>query len=285
MQSTSQNLIKQEPAQTTLTTLQQCTENKQAFNALVKVEKSLTVSDAIITSPLMVTQGNKINVVSQIIRIIEFFLEVTGKELESYQIQILAGDIYEKFKTDSLDDVILMFKMARQGDFGKVYKCDTFEIMEWSNKYLDFKSASREKLIKQRKKEADPQPSNGKYFSDLPIMLQERFANIVKPKKNFIPRKAADMLTTEKTIRDLEKPKEKQEVLKTEKSEALFSYDAFLKNLKTNVSKMYDAALQKAFENTTKSTHPEVWDIFNTEIELRKTLKQTTNDKPKRKTS
>lgn len=85
-------------------------------------------------------------------------------------------------------------------------------------------------------------------------------------------RKATEMMATEKTIRDLEKPK--KEVLTAEKSEALFSYDAFLKNLETNVSKMYNDALQKAFENTSKSTHPEVWEIFNTEIELRKISKK-----------
>ncbi|TDX86203.1 hypothetical protein B0I22_0313 [Epilithonimonas xixisoli] len=255
-------------------TLQRCTENRQAFNALVKLEKTLTVSDAIISSPLIATQGLKKDVVGEIIRILEFFLEVTGKDLEDYQKQVLAGDLYEKFKTDALEDIVLMFKMARQGDFGKVYKCDTFEIMNWSNQYLDIKSATRERLISKRKKIIEPEPSQGKYFTDLPIMLQEKFENIVKPKKNFIPRKASEMMTTEKTIRDLEKPKKKQEVLTTEKSESLFNYDAFLKNLQTNVSKMYDDALHKAFENTTKSTHPEVWKIFNNEIEFRKKTKK-----------
>ncbi len=254
-------------------TLEICTESKKAFNALVRIEKTLTVSDAIIKSPLMVTEGKKINLVSQIIRIIEFFLEVTGKELEDYQIQILAGDIYEKFKTDSLDDVILMFKMARQGDFGKVYKCDTFEIMEWATKYLEHKSATRERLILKKKKQQEPEAATGKSFHELPKELQEKFSKIGKTR--LITRKASDMMTIEKTLRDLEKPKAKQEVLKTEKSETLFSYEAFLKNLSETVGKMYDEALHKAFENITKSTHPEVWEILNTEIELRKTLKET----------
>lgn len=271
MQNTSQSLTKQEAQQTTLTTLQQCTETKKAFNALVKLERNMSVSDAIINSPLIVTQGNKISIVSQIIRIIEFFLEVTGKELEGYQIQILAGDIYEKFKTDSLDDVVLMFKMARQGDFGKVYKCDTFEIMDWCNKYMDHKSATREKLINKKKKKQETEEIKGKSFHELPQELQDKFSKIGKSR--LITRKASEMMTTEKTIRDLEKPKEKPESLKTEKSESLFSYDAFLKDLKTNVGKMYDDALAKAFENTSKTLHPEVWEIFNTEIELRKTEK------------
>ncbi len=230
----------------------------------------------------MVTQGNKINVVSQIIRIIEFFLEVTGKELESYQIQILAGDIYEKFKTDSLDDVILMFKMARQGDFGKVYKCDTFEIMDWSNKYLDYKSASREMLIQKKKKKKEPEQLTGKSFHELPQELQEKFGKIGKSR--LLSKKAADMMTTEKTLRDTENPDEKKEVLKTPKTDTLFNYQSFLTELSASVGKMYDDALNRAFENTSKASYPEVWEIFNTEIELRKTVKQT-NDKPKRKTT
>ena len=163
MQNTSQSLTKQEPQQTTLMTLQQCTEIKQVFNTLVKLEQNLTVVESIKKSPLIATQGSKIDVISQMIRVIEFFLEVTGKELEGYQIQILAGDLYEKFKTDSLDDLVLMFKMARQGEFGKVYKFDTFSIMEWADKYLDYKSATREKLITQRRKVKKPETTNGKY--------------------------------------------------------------------------------------------------------------------------
>ncbi len=208
MQNTSQSLIKQELQPTTLTTLQQCTETKQAFNALVKLERNMSVSDAIINSPLIVTQGNKISVVSQIIRIIEFFLEVTGKELEGYQIQILAGDIYEKFKTDSLDDVVLMFKMARQGDFGKVYKCDTFEIMDWCNKYLDHKSATRERLINKKKKTQETEEVKGKSFHELPQELQDKFNSIGK--ERLIPKRSAALLLTEKERRDIDKKLKKK---------------------------------------------------------------------------
>lgn len=189
-------------------TLQQCTETKLAFNQLVKIEQHLTVAKSINQSPLIVCEGKKISVVSQIIRIIEFFLEVTGKELEGYQIQILAGDIYEKFKTDTLDDVVLMFKMARQGDFGKVYKCDTFEIMDWCNKYLDHKSATRERLILKKKKVKELETQGGKSFHDLPQELQDKFNNIGKDR--FLPKKASNLLLTEKERRDIDKKLKKK---------------------------------------------------------------------------
>ena len=209
MPNTSQSLIKQEAQPTTLMTLQTCTDNKQAFNTIVKLEQNITVAESLKRSPLIVSQGSKVVVVRQIIRVIEFFLEVTGKELEGYQIQILAGDLYEKFKTDSLDDVILMFKMARQGEFGKVYKFDTFSIMEWADKFLDYKSATRERLIKQKKKKVEPEAKNGKAFHELPQELQDKFNAIGKPA--IVPRRARDLLSTEKMHRDLQKEIDKKE--------------------------------------------------------------------------
>ncbi|MBU4536964.1 MAG: hypothetical protein L6264_07420 [Weeksellaceae bacterium] len=191
-------------------TLQTFTETKQAFNMLAKIEQKISVAKVIEESPLVMTLGRKRPVVDQISRIIEFFLEVTGKELYDYQIDILAGDLYEKFKTDALEDIILMFKMARQGEFGKVYKCDTFEIMDWSNKYLDVKAATREKLLK-KKQEPRTEAKVGKYFNELPKELQEKFETLVQPKKDFLPRKAVDALTREKMHRELAEKIKKEE--------------------------------------------------------------------------
>ena len=205
MQNTLQKSTKQDPAQTTLTTLQQCTEIKQVFNTLVKLEQNISVTDCIKASPLMMTQGKKIDVIKEIIHVIEFFLEVTGKELEGYQIQILAGDLYEKLKTDSLDDVIIMFKMARQGEFGKIYTFDTFTIMSWCDKYLDYKSSMREKLINQKKKKIEPTEKKGKYFHELPQELQDKFNNIGTQK--FLPRKATELLANERLKKELQNKK------------------------------------------------------------------------------
>lgn len=192
-------------------TLKQCTDDKAFFNKLVNVEQSLTVSGIIKKSPLLVTQGLKPDVVAELKRVIYFFLEVTGKELENYQISVLAGDLYDKFKTDSLEDVVIMLKMARQGEFGKIYTFDTFTIMSWCDKYLEYKSATREKLIQQRKKKVEPEVQNGKYFHELPQELQDKFNSIGRNKTDFhLPRKAKDLMTTEKLHRDLNKKFEKQ---------------------------------------------------------------------------
>ncbi len=135
--------------------LRQCTDNNQAFNQIVNIEQSLTVRDALVKSPLIISEDGKLPVIKEIIRIIEFYLEVTGnKKMESYHVQVLAGDLYERFRTDTVDDIILMFKMMRTGELGKVGYTENFneKLMAYVDLYLLHKSEEREKLISQQKR-------------------------------------------------------------------------------------------------------------------------------------
>jgi len=210
MPTTSKNLIKGQ--ETTLQILQNCTANK-VFPALARVEQTLSIKKSLEEAPLLRYEGTKIAVVAQIIRVIEFFLSVTGKDLDAFQIQILAGDLYEKFCNDTLDDIILMFKMARNGDFGKVYNLDNFTIMDWANKYLEMKSETRERLLRSKRKEGEK--VEGKYFADLPAELQEKYAkkHAEKPQTvfEFLRPAATEALTQEKHRRDIKKQIEKEE--------------------------------------------------------------------------
>lgn len=190
--------------------LKQCTGDA-VFTQLVKIEQNLTVSHVLAKCPIIATQSEKKHIIPEIIRIIEFFLKATGKELETYQIQILAGDLYEKFKTDTLEDVVLMFKMARQSEFGKIYRCDTLEIMEWCNKYLDYKSATREKLVYKKKKKVEEISQNAKSFADLSKELQDKFNSIGKNKTGYsITADAKELLNREKIRNDLQKKFDKK---------------------------------------------------------------------------
>ncbi|MBT0527109.1 hypothetical protein JZ949_09950 [Riemerella anatipestifer] len=183
---------------TMMTQLASCTDSRAFNNALAKAEQTLTIKQSIETAPLIAHQGEKKKAIKEIIRIIEFFLTVTGQQMETFQIIIMAGDLYEKFKTDTLEDVVLMFKMARQGDFGKVYKFDTFTVMEWANAYLMRKSEEREKLLRSAKLKPKEEPK-GKYFHELPAELQEKFKRIRNPTtQKFLTPKITDYLTHQK---------------------------------------------------------------------------------------
>ena len=165
--------------------LRQCSESKQVFNTLVKLEQNLTIERSLSDGKLMIYEGKKLDLIREIIRVLEFFLKVTGKEMEDFQVQILAGDLYEKFKHDTLEDVILMFKMARQGDFGKVYKLDNFEVMDWANRYLEKKSEERERILRSKKESKNEEPQKDeKYFHELPQELQEELRTMLNSARN-----------------------------------------------------------------------------------------------------
>ena len=75
--------------------LRQCSESKQVFNTLVKLEQNLTIERSLSDGKLMIYEGKKLDLIREIIRVLEFFLKVTGKEMEDFQIQILAGFPYQ----------------------------------------------------------------------------------------------------------------------------------------------------------------------------------------------
>lgn len=189
--------------------LQTCTETKQAYNAIAKIEQGLTIRQSLETSPLICAEGNKIEVIKSIILVIEFFLKVTGKELETFQIQVLAGDLYDRFNSDSLDDIILMFKMARRGEFGKTYTLDSLQINLWAEKYLEKKVNEREMIWASKKYQSPPEPPQEalKTFDQLSPEMQEKFNKIGNANnptlKEFLNPKATEEMTKEKIKRTI----------------------------------------------------------------------------------
>ncbi len=170
--------------------LKPCSD-KKAFNEIARIEQSLTMKESIKNGELIVSQGKKFDIVTQIIKIVEFYLEITGKKLEKYQIQVLSGDLYDKFKTDTLEDLILMFKMIRTGDLGKPPYTDNFheKIMAYVPMFFDYKSAEREKLIDIKKRQRiskenppEPQTMSDEAYSKY-TELQNRLSNPIKKNK------------------------------------------------------------------------------------------------------
>lgn len=71
-----------------------------------------------------------------------------GKNLTDGQIMILAVDLFEIFKYETLEDVVLMLKYARQGKIGdgKVFNLDGQTILhKWVPAYLELKAIERER--------------------------------------------------------------------------------------------------------------------------------------------
>ena len=201
-------------------------------------------------------ESNKMMVIKQIIRVVEFFLQVTGQKMEKFQIQVLAGDLRDAFSTDTLDDVILMFKMARKGECGKVYgKIDYFTIMEWVPQYMAQKSLVREQLIQRQK--------NARI-----IKLRERVEMPEEIRQKF------DELLSGIQKRTLPK-KESFEVLPH-----LRTMDAYLAALPESSTKLTRKGLEKEIQRV-KYTSPEAYEILLIEKERRRqSAKQSKNETP-----
>lgn len=74
-------------------------------------------------------------------------------KLQAYQVESFAVDTLEAFEYESLDDVVLFFKMGRTGKFGTAKKGIDSNLVfgEWLPQYLELKATEREK-IKQAEK-------------------------------------------------------------------------------------------------------------------------------------
>lgn len=236
--------------------LAKCTDEKSTNNSIVAIEQSLTVADSVLNSPLLMSEGKKPAAIKQIIKIIEFFLTVVGKQMEKFQIQVLAGDLYDAFWTDTIDDIILMFKMARKGDFGKIFKLDHFTIMEWVPQYMNVKSEERERLIQKAKEQRQ------KSKEDVPMSdeARQRFEELEK------------RLTTAQ--------EKKRETFSINK--ALRSMDGYLETLPEASMKLSDADLRYELRKT-ENTNREAFVILSLELERRKQVKRAKNQEPKTK--
>lgn len=261
-----------EAPQTMLATLQQCSENdKKGFLQLAKVEQTLTVQKSLEAGELIQTlaKDNKLAVITQIIRIIEYFQELVNvsKKMENFQIQVLAGDLLDRFGGDTLEDIILMFKMARRGEFGQIYRLDGMVVMDFVEKYLDFKAQERERLYRKEKDlllygEKKEQKQEGRFFHELPQEIQEKFKK----------------MSEEKQVAKYDEPKTLADRLPREQNPN-FSLTAYLEALPEHCKKMSKKDLATQIISTQYSC-PEAHEILIKERERRKTEKKAKkNDK------
>ncbi|MBK5213608.1 MAG: hypothetical protein JJE55_08120 [Flavobacteriaceae bacterium] len=75
-------------------------------------------------------------------------------KLEPAQIEVFTIDTLDKFQYESLDDMVLFFKMARSGTFGTAKKGIDSNLVygEWFPKYLELKAIEREKAVQAAQK-------------------------------------------------------------------------------------------------------------------------------------
>lgn len=132
---------------------------------LISIEYSLNIDTALKTQMQGATiqrlskkigVNNVVGYISFLLIRAQDFLNVKSK-MNNEQVLILSYDVLESFKGDTIEDIVLMLKMARKGFFDKTYhKIDSETLFNnWIPGYREFKYSNLEQMKKKEKPETN----------------------------------------------------------------------------------------------------------------------------------
>lgn len=233
----------------------QCLEKGDPFE-LVKIERSLTIEKCV-SAPLLINQkSNESELIKSVFMIVKRFNDLVNvsKKMNEDQMIALSSDLFERFGGESLDDILLFFKMARNGEFGDLYRLDSIVILSWVPKYLDKKiEAFHEKRVDEE---------NIRFRAENDAVKNHEYSEKSKEKLEELSK----MLKTT-TIR--------RNIGTLRNDNPLFDYTAYLQTLPEAAMKMSDKHLQTMIDNTSQYSHREVYEILMEELKKRKNKPKT----------
>jgi hypothetical protein len=138
-------------------------EKSKEFERGLTIQK--IVKDAVPLCELRRTIGNKPVAQAIDIQLTRLVASMNLKwNLSDGQIQQIVEDLIDKFPNETVEDFILIFKKARQNEFGEIYRLDSAVIFGWVEKYLDEKYQVLESILMKEKddiyKPVEIAPSN-----------------------------------------------------------------------------------------------------------------------------
>jgi hypothetical protein len=125
------------------------------INNLSEYEKSLSKLGTFKCSPIV----NQLKVRSKELKssldlVISKTVESLGLDLSETQIKLLVEDVIEVYKHESFEDLVLLFRNIRRGEYGKIYgKLNMIYIREAMAQYLENKYSKLESHLHNEKTE------------------------------------------------------------------------------------------------------------------------------------
>jgi hypothetical protein len=151
---------------------------------LLSIEKSMTMQTAVDGIKLgklerCIGDASALTVICYLLNRFNGNFNV-GKSISPNQSAIIASDIVEKYPYETLEDIVLMLKMVRQGSIGdgKDYKVDGQNILaKWMPEYLDKKYQEVERINSQAKAELNSTETGNaveQYYAKIRRQKQEK---------------------------------------------------------------------------------------------------------------
>lgn len=113
-----------------------------------------------------------------------FCADALGIALEDHVVKIITSDLIEKYKFDSVEDIIYCLKKGRQGYYGKNYaKLNTIVISEWMEHHLESKASAKESEVSKNKAKSTLE-IQGVDYDAYKIKLEKQKANKSEEKRN-----------------------------------------------------------------------------------------------------
>lgn len=140
---------------------------------VLEVETTVTLSDTL-NRPLIRAQGIPPKEVVRIIREMVLMTAKAFKYSEKMDVAtgtLIASDLYDAFKYEAFEDIILMLKMARRGELGSGKGRFDHDILFnlFIPAYLRLKAEEREKIIhneRKLKQTAEPSEADKEIFAE-----------------------------------------------------------------------------------------------------------------------
>lgn len=109
-----------------------------------------------------------------------------SQNLNDSQIKTVVEDLLDKYPNETIEDFILVFKRARQGEFGTIYHLHSAVIFSWMEFYLNEKYEALEKKLEREKDVPYVEPSGDtgpgyKAFLEYQKKLVEEAKGAIRP--------------------------------------------------------------------------------------------------------